>query len=436
MHFTKAFFFLALLSLASCGREDYTGEWENEIIIPPSEEVEVRDLEGKVINRFGTAVSNARVRLFDESGFLSETVSSPNGKFSFDELVLGTPYFIVVNKEAYVTALTDITSFLADGGIDLQVGMLESSEVPGHQNPLDPLDEESVVVSGRLVYEAGEPAEVVLAYSWDNGMNSYFAYAVDGRFALLVPKGAVVEIYAQDFCTPDFSEPVILGPYDSNTDIGVQELADKLTAPIQGEVTDCTGSPATDVLIIVSDYLTGMTVDTVPVVNGTFSLSISSCELVDYQIEVWQNGQPANVSIIPLSEDFLLIGVCDQGSYDVSGSLTLSLAGDSIVFTQMDVMESVSGLLNFTAFDSDRFLFFTIETSAPVFGNNYAMYLEYISFPNFTSRYAGDVILSLNGPLDISGTGIIEIAGTLEGTLYDDFGNSEPVEGMLDLTLQ
>ena len=76
--------------LGSCSREDIVdNSIPDEIIIPPSEEVEVGDINGIVKGNNGELLTAATVKLYNETELIAETTTNTFGEFDFVDVFVG-----------------------------------------------------------------------------------------------------------------------------------------------------------------------------------------------------------------------------------------------------------------------------------------------------------------------------------------------------------
>ena len=87
MRFGFIFLLILILGLASCSREDMVGEWDEEIEIPPSELLDISDINGIIRSIDGEIISNADIKLVSDNEIIAETTSDQNGEFIFYDLI-------------------------------------------------------------------------------------------------------------------------------------------------------------------------------------------------------------------------------------------------------------------------------------------------------------------------------------------------------------
>ena len=420
------------LGLFSCSREDFTGEWDEEIVIPPSEEIEATDINGIVRNDDGAPISNALIELFNSDSLVISTNSTPDGAFVLYDLLPIYDYVLKVSTEEHIILYSGLSGSMLDQNVefilDADLGTISLS------NPLDPLDEDVVWISGRIDAGASQSFDGLLYYAW-NDHNRYATRTHLGAFLIPVPKGTFLDFSYFDACLEHDVVIAQFGPFNSDTDVGNLLVSSTGIDFIQGFVSICDDFFQFGQIT----YVTGSDssqLNIVPLINGSFSFPISPCDFNQNSIvSVDLDGEVYDIDdfIILDLGNFIILDLCDQSLSGIEGTLEVTINNvDNFQFTEFeDFYQFDSEVFFLNAYDNDRQLSLMIYTEPDQDGLYDVQLFYFIGFQFYFGDFKMETsVFELDG---ITGQGMI--TGNFSGTAINDLGHANAVVGSLDIEI-
>lgn len=433
--------FLTLTMLISCSREDFSSEWEDEIIVPPSEELETGDLNGYIKSRTGLEIAQADLILISSDTIVAETLSDNSGYFEFYNLIVGHEYLLQVRKEDYVAAIRNIEY---DGDEDVTMGMILDNGPHSLNNPLIPFDENVVVISGSLVDLTGTSVSSVLYYSWNQDDGPYAVYTEDGFFSFLAPRNATIELSYLDECLGFEVELLLFGPFSEDFDLGELPVFTNISGDLSGFIQNCTGEMIQEAVIYYTTPLdSGFQQDTLWVEDGAFVFFTEPCsgaypiinELIVNDIHYLPGEFDSYISYYN-GEEYINIQLCDSiGISEITGNVSLSLdGGPNLDFDLLEVSSYWGETIDVFCDRINEFMNLSIEASAYE-DNFHKAKFSFIEPSGLSTIIHNDVIFE-SELLETHGSGLYSrIKGTFYGDVIDVNGYVHEVSGALDITI-
>lgn len=444
MRFLILFCLSLLLLFNSCSREDFTGEWEDEIIIPPSEEIIVDDINGVVRDLQGELLSFVEVELYSEHELISEKETDSQGTFTFYDIIPGKEYVIRLSKEGFLSNFYPLTEDNIRSN-EFDIALLTSDDNELSSNPLSPTDPSVIFLTGRLIDELGNEQETRVSYSWTGSSDSYITYTSNGLFSIPVPKAREVFAIYENACNISDELDIDEGPFDDDHNFGNIELDIEVGVfELSGFVVDCFGEAIEyGLLNIYVDDGIGTLIEEVEIDDGFFETELSDCfddEFI-FEVIVGQDSFPAT-AIIGINFGFadVLLSVCDTGMSLGDGNASLWL-DSTMVFESDQFFPSIDtydpGIIHCFSFSDESLLAFTIDLNEDLGSGFYKITIDVLVLDNVYYQPLDNILLLLEEYTPPSDMEAGYVSGRFEGFVLDEAGiqRSLTVEFESDLIL-
>lgn len=429
-----------LILLVACSREDFTGEWQEEVEIPSSENVEVDELNGIVRDTEGHPIENALLELFSDNSFVRQVNTNQNGEFSLPDLVEAENYAIRIIKEDHISGFI----FLDENrrfDQDIEITLTADSGSQFSDNPLNPIEEDVVFVGARIEFEASSSSDPSIFYSWTGTNELYLAHSVDGYYSMILPDSEQAHVYFESACSGMEQITELSKTFYTHTDLGdiiVDNFQDFET--ITGFVFNCFGEPVNDSEILI--YYNAMDTNSVleiDIVDGIFEAQVPDCGSLSLSFELFDSGSFSSIQVfgspIPNAFEFYIQEVCDSTAITSPGSLTIQTSlGEEYEYEYVEA--SIHPLfpdeLTVFGYSDNSFVTFTVYLGSSTGTGEYDMDVHLF----FTEELS--LVESENGSFDLeefdppSGFDFGFVKGEFEAEVYDFYGNIIELEGMLE----
>ena len=281
-------FLLVCLVFSAC-RKDEIVDQEVLIETPPAEVLDVTQLKGIVQNRAGEILEDASIQLLLDNMIIAQATADEDGKFEFNDVILGESYLIYTQTEAYNTVISTIGE-LENTITEIEVVMVQEGEnpFPNQGNDFDPLDENVIILSGHLTNQTNETEGTLVYISGeDHTWGNYTFSDNEGYFEIPVYKNEELWLFLNNECSlfenlGDFETDSYIGEVDFHNSQG--------TIHVFGEAVDCDGNPANEGLVIISSMDIFYQIE---VVDGTYAVDIAFCNTDSIQIIAFADSQGA-----------------------------------------------------------------------------------------------------------------------------------------------
>ncbi len=264
--------FLLSLCLTSCYKDSITVD-ESEIVIPPSEEVEVYQVQGLVQDVNGGVIPNIKVQLIADNEILDERVSDQDGTFQFNDLFNDTEYIVATQSNQYPTIISSLNA--ATESIELSLLNNQENTFPFQVDNLDPTVDEIVIFNGSVESNSEVNTRIhVLGESF--GWYNYGILNNSNNFNIPVKKDAVFDVYIENECGLQRIENY--GPFSTSNPNELIELEQEISSfTISGMVTDCEGEPIQEGEIFIGTN--GNISYQTTIINGFYEQEIQGCNV-------------------------------------------------------------------------------------------------------------------------------------------------------------
>ena len=424
----------------SCSREDFVGEVDEEIIIPPSEEVEVGEINIKVSDTNGDPLSSADISLYSGDSLVINTNTDENGTFLFRDLFTLESYLLVTEKDDYHTNYTVISQNHFEDA-QLEIELLDTDAFGGPINELDPLDEDVIVISGTLVDEDGLPTEAFISYSWGAHFDIYFSFSFSGQFSILAPRSEEIRFQVIPQCATGPFEEFLLGPFAESTDVGELMLDSPAIDLVSAEVFDCSGLVDFGTVVI-RDIFTGVVVDSIPIIDGTFEMEFDPCTGFDFELEIYIDGsvhyisdQNFELGVDPYTGEIIwTINIC-QALLESEGEISVIVGTtDTIYFDQVQtIFDPILGLGFIATNYYESMIFFIDATGTGAGSLEYPMYVQFLFSSGGGYTAEAPAILELEEPIFLIPGNDFSLEGDFSGELLNGAGMEVDFEGTIDI---
>jgi len=406
-----------LLFFSACRKDVIETSPTTTVEIPPSEQIEVSELTGLVLDNENRVIVGAKVQLFENGNIIDETFSNENGSFTFHDVVEGD-YYISAQDEDFISNVT-LVDLEAD--IELEIILISEDDIPFNEDTAtEYLPENPILISGKIVNQDGVGVKSFIFVGGE--VSDWFNFASsdeEGNFKVLVEKGEAFHyfILGNSSCLEPEMEDT-LGPFYEDTEIGElsQDYSDLNYISISGMVVDCQGDPVIQGFVsITSSFVKTQ----VPIINGFYEVSLSLCGDESINILAVSNDDYLLTQISPSinSPLELNIDLCNQ----FDGYLNVEIGGKMIPIDEYHIARCQD---NFTFIEPFQGYFYEDGLYIDFIEIGGAYLIEYFQFIH------GENLYSNNQELEFDITSETDddfIEGTLSGIVEDLFGNEEDI---------
>ena len=291
------------LFLGSCSREDMEGMSVTEEMIPPSELVEVGEINGIVRGNDDELLGEALVQLYNEEELIKETTTNSEGEFVFVDVLLEDTYKVFVQKDSYNASISLI---LEDHFNDLavEVSLLENIVTSPFGQPESPLDSNFVLFYGEIKDANEDLVSTEIAFVTSFGQYFLQNRVIDGRYAVLLPIGEPINVFIFDLAAcPLFPEPISIEPLFTDTNRDFISDVNVETQFLTGQVRDCIDEPLESGTI---QFYSGNNdaLDLVEIINGEYTLTVEGCVDEVLLYEVYDEfGENISIGVLVIFDD-------------------------------------------------------------------------------------------------------------------------------------
>jgi len=424
----------------ACSREDFTGDWQEEVEIPPSEIVELDELNGIVRDTDGNPVENALLELFLDNTFVRQVNTDQNGVFSLPDLIEAENYAIRIIKEDHISGFI----FLDENrrfDQDIAITLTPNAGSQFSDNPLNPVDDDVVFVGASIEFESSASSDESLYYSWTGNNDLYLAHSVDGYYSMILPDSEQALVYFESSCSSMEQVTELSQIFNKHTDLGDIFIVDEQDfETISGFVFDCFGEPVDNSeLLVYYNAVDSSSVLEIDIVDGIFEAEVPSCGSPSLSFELIDSGSLSSIQVfgspIPFAFEFYIQEVCDSTAISSPGTLTIQTSqGDEYEYDYVEA--SVHPLfpdeLTVFGYSENSFITFTVYLGSSTGTGEYDMDVHLFFTDQLSLTESENASFTLDEFDPPSGFDFGYVKGEFEAEVYDYYGNVIELEGMLE----